>query len=89
MNAPHIRTIVDAGPPRHTTKGAKMDAAIPRLAMTPAELAQSAGVGRTRVFQAIRDRELEARKAGTRTTLIEIDEARRWIQSLPKRAVAA
>ena len=66
-----------------------METAIPRLAMTPAELAQSAGVGRTRIFKAIRERELEAIKAGTRTTLIEIDEARRWIKTLPKRAVQA
>jgi hypothetical protein len=62
-----------------------MDTAIPRLSLTPAELAQSAGVGRTRVFQAIRDGELEARKAGSRTTLIELVEAQRWIRSLPIR----
>jgi len=65
-----------------------METAIPRLSFTPAELAHSAGVGRTRVFEAIRDGELEARKAGSRTTIIEVDEAKRWIQSLPKRVAA-
>jgi hypothetical protein len=59
--------------------------AIPKLAFTPAELAHSAGVGRTRVFEAIRDGELVARKAGTRTTLIEVEAAQNWIRSLPKR----
>jgi hypothetical protein len=66
-----------------------MESAIPKLALTPSELARSAGVGRNRIFQAIRDGELEARKAGTRTTLIEIEEARRWINSLPTRRSVA
>jgi hypothetical protein len=67
-----------------------MDASIPRLAFTPAELAQSAGVGRTRIFKALKDGDLEARKAGARTTLIAFEEAQRWVNSLPKRdAVAA
>jgi hypothetical protein len=65
------------------------DDSLPRLALTPVELAQSAGVGRTRVFQAIRAGELVARKAGTKTTIIEIDAAREWIRSLPARAAAA
>jgi excisionase family DNA binding protein len=63
--------------------------AVPRLAFTPTELAQSVGVGRSRVFEAIRKGELEACKAGTRTTLIDIDAARRWIKTLPKRAASA
>jgi len=68
-----------------------MDAAapsLPRLALTPVELALSAGVGRTRVFEAIRDGELVARKAGAKTTIIEIDAAREWIRSLPARSGA-
>jgi hypothetical protein len=60
-----------------------VESAIPRLSLTPSELAQSAGVSRTRIFEAIRDGELVARKAGSRKTLIEIDAARRWISSLP------
>jgi excisionase family DNA binding protein len=66
-----------------------MDNSIPRLAFTPVELAMSAGVGRTRVFEAIRNGELPARKAGARTTLIDIEDAKAWIKSLPVRQSAA
>ena len=65
-----------------------MGSATPRLSLTPSELAQSAGVGRSRIFKAIRDGELEAHKAGPRTTLIEVEAARRWIKSLPRRFAA-
>lgn len=41
-----------------------------------------AGVTRTQVFQAIRDKELTARKRGRRT-IIEISELRRWISTFP------
>jgi excisionase family DNA binding protein len=58
---------------------------IPRMALTPEELAESAGIGRSRVFEAIRNRELTAYKAGRRTTLIEVEEGRRWLRSLPTR----
>jgi hypothetical protein len=40
---------------------------------------------RTRIFQAIRDGELTVRKAG-KSTIIEIDELRRWVRSLPVRS---
>jgi hypothetical protein len=43
-----------------------------------------AGVSRTRIFTAIRNGEMMARKAG-RQTIIETDELRRWIRSLPTR----
>jgi hypothetical protein len=46
-----------------------------------------AGVSRTRIFAAIRDRELTARKAG-RQTIIETVELQRWISSLPTRGRA-
>ena len=42
------------------------------------------GVSRTRIFEAIRNSELSARKAG-RSTIIEIDELKRWVKSLPMR----
>jgi excisionase family DNA binding protein len=58
---------------------------IPRIALTVDELAQSAGVGRDKIFEAISSNKMTARKAGHRTTLVEIDEARRWIRSLPWR----
>jgi excisionase family DNA binding protein len=56
---------------------------IPRLSVTPSELAASVGVGRDMVFDAIRNGKLVARKAGARTTLIELEEAQRWLKALP------
>jgi excisionase family DNA binding protein len=53
-----------------------------RLSFTPDEAAESVGVSRTRIFQAIRDHELTARKAG-KATIIEPSELTRWLQSLP------
>jgi excisionase family DNA binding protein len=55
---------------------------IPRLSFTPDEAALSTGVSRTRIFQAIRDEELTARKAG-KSTLIEMAELTRWLSTLP------
>jgi excisionase family DNA binding protein len=57
---------------------------IPRLGFSPDEAAESVGVSRTRIFEAIRDGTLTARKAG-KCTVIEIDELRRWVRSLPVR----
>jgi hypothetical protein len=57
---------------------------VPRLGFSPDEAAQSAGVSRTRIFEAIRDGTLTARKAG-KSTVIEIGELRRWVRSLPMR----
>jgi excisionase family DNA binding protein len=58
--------------------------AVPRLGLSPDEAATSAGVSRTRIFEAIRDGTLTARKAG-KQTIIEVDELRRWVRSLPTR----
>jgi excisionase family DNA binding protein len=58
--------------------------AVPRLGLSPDEAATSAGVSRTRIFEAIRNGTLTARKAG-KSTVIEIDELRRWVSSLPTR----
>jgi hypothetical protein len=44
----------------------------------------AAGVPRTRIFNAIKNKELTARKAG-KSTIIELPELRRWIRSLPTR----
>jgi hypothetical protein len=41
-----------------------------------------AGIKRTRVFNAVRDKELTARKAG-KATIVERTELERWIKSLP------
>ena len=59
-------------------------ARVPRLSLTPDEAAESTGFARTRIFQAIRDRELTARKSG-KATVIETDELARWVRSLPTR----
>jgi hypothetical protein len=42
------------------------------------------GINRCKIFKAIRDKELRARKIG-RSTIIEHNELRRWIASLPTR----
>jgi excisionase family DNA binding protein len=57
---------------------------IPRLGLSPDEAAASAGVSRTKIFEAIRDGSLTARKSG-KTTIIEPSELQRWVRSLPVR----
>ncbi len=61
-----------------------IESAGPKLAFTPSEAAAAAGIGRTYLFEEIRNRRLVARKAGRRT-LIEAEELQRWIRSLPVR----
>jgi hypothetical protein len=58
--------------------------AIPRLGLSPDEAATAAGISRTRIFEEIRDGMLTARKIG-KATIIEPDELRRWLRSLPTR----
>jgi excisionase family DNA binding protein len=57
---------------------------VPRLGFNPDEAARSAGVSRTRIFEAIRDGTLTARKAG-KQTVIEVNELQRWVRCLPTR----
>jgi excisionase family DNA binding protein len=52
------------------------------LAYPPTQAARVTGRSRTRIFKAIKDRELTARKDG-RATLIERAELERWIAALP------
>jgi excisionase family DNA binding protein len=61
---------------------------LPRFSLTPDETAESTGFSRTRIFQAIRDGELTARKDG-KATVIETDEILRWLRSLPTRGRVA
>jgi hypothetical protein len=70
-----------------TIQGNVTGRAIPRLGLNPDEAATAAGVSRTRIFEAIRDGSLTARKAG-KSTVIEIEELRRWVRSLPTRGRA-
>jgi excisionase family DNA binding protein len=58
--------------------------AIPRLGLSPDEAAASAGVSRTKIFEAIRHGTLTARKSG-KATIIEPSELQRWLRSLPVR----
>jgi excisionase family DNA binding protein len=58
--------------------------AVPRLGLSPDEAAASAGVSRTKIFEAIRDGALTARKSG-KATIVELAELQRWIHSLPTR----
>jgi excisionase family DNA binding protein len=60
---------------------------ITRLGLSPDEAAASAGVSRTKIFDAIRDGALTARKSG-KATIIEPPELQRWIRSLPTRGRA-
>ena len=57
---------------------------LPRFSLTPDEAAESTGFSRTRIFQAIREGELTARKDG-KATVIKTDEILRWLRSLPTR----
>jgi len=51
----------------------------------PIEMAPAvSGANRTRIFRAVADKELTARKLG-KATIIELCELRRWIKSLPTR----
>lgn len=54
------------------------------LAYPVEEAGDAVGVSRTRIFEAIRNKELTARKAG-RATIIETPELQRWLRSLPTR----
>jgi excisionase family DNA binding protein len=65
---------------RHDLTGPRL----PRFSLTPDEAAESTGFSKTRIFQAIRDEELTARKDG-KATVIETNELLRWLRSLPTR----
>jgi hypothetical protein len=54
------------------------------LAYPVKQAGAAVGVSRTRIFEAIRNKELKARKAG-RATIIETPELQRWLSSLPTR----
>jgi hypothetical protein len=59
-------------------------APLPRLAVPIDDAPKVAGVKRTRIFEAVRNKEITIRKAG-RSSIIEITELQRWINSLPTR----
>jgi excisionase family DNA binding protein len=53
-----------------------------RIAYTPEQAAVVIGRSRSRIFKAIQDKELTARKDG-KATLLETKELHRWVQELP------
>jgi excisionase family DNA binding protein len=53
-----------------------------QISYTPEQAALITGRSRSRIFKAIKDKELTARKDG-KATLLERDELRRWVRSLP------
>ena len=55
---------------------------VERLAYSIKEVADAAGCGRDKVYDAIRNGRLRAHKWGSRT-IVPADEARRFIDSLP------
>ena len=55
---------------------------IERLAFSVDEAALRAGVGRDKIYAAVKEGKLEARKAGRRT-LVTADALRRFIDNLP------
>jgi excisionase family DNA binding protein len=66
------------------TQGYSDRSAASPIAVAIEDAPQAVGVSRTRIFQAIRDKEITARKAG-RSTVIEFEELKRWVRSLPAR----
>jgi excisionase family DNA binding protein len=57
---------------------------IDKRALSVGEAAKAAGVGRTTLFQEIRNGRITALKVGRRT-IITIDALETWLASLPKR----
>ena len=52
------------------------------IAYSPEDAAAVTGRSRSRIFKAIKDKELTARKDG-KATVLEADELRRWVRTLP------
>jgi len=53
-----------------------------QIAYTPEQAAIATGRSRSRIFKAIKDCELTARKDG-KATILEDGELRRWVRTLP------
>jgi excisionase family DNA binding protein len=52
------------------------------IAYTPEQAAAATGRSRSRIYKAVKDKELTARKDG-RATIFEDNELRRWIRTFP------
>lgn len=60
-----------------------MDEAPTKLSLSPQQAAQAIGLGRTRVFELIREGKLVARKCGRRT-LITVADLQACLDALPR-----
>ena len=66
--------------------GLALDAKHPggmKLAYTVDDFAAATGLGRTRLYEAIRNRQLRARKYGKRTVIL-VEDGRAFLASLPE-----
>jgi hypothetical protein len=63
---------------------AKIGGEFPCLSATPERAAELTGFSKTRIFTAIKDEQLTARKDG-KATVIEATELMRWLHSMPTR----
>jgi excisionase family DNA binding protein len=54
-----------------------------KIAVSADEAADAAGIGRTQIFEEIRQKRLVARKIGRRT-IIALDDLKAWMNSLPE-----
>ena len=52
------------------------------LGYSPPDAAEAAGVGTTTIYIAVRNKELPAKKRGTRTIILATD-LKRWLEALP------
>jgi hypothetical protein len=57
---------------------------VPRISLTVPDVALSTGFSPRRIWKAIEDNKLTARKNG-RATVVELPEVARWVSSLPTR----
>jgi excisionase family DNA binding protein len=53
-----------------------------REALSISEVCTAVGVGRTKIYEAIANRDLKARKIGNRTLILK-DDLRQFLESLP------
>ena len=65
-------------------EGRAMNESVEKNAYRISEFWQAFGVGRTKVFDEIKDGRLKIRKAG-RMTLIRAEDAKAWIDALPEK----
>jgi len=66
----------------HETAGSGQPTIVAGISCTPEQAVVLTGRSRTRIFKAIKEKELTARKDG-KATLLEVEELRRWVRTFP------